>query len=222
MPRIRRQKTTYVDPITAARNAGPQAESAINIAGSLPPSTSAATRRFIELAERFIPEENLVEAMRITTPWINADPDGKLMPVEAEILQRALIGMFAAPAAFKSLRKQFGISQQEIANACGVKQNMTVLKWENGQASIPLHAISILCDIVGKRTLQVLTGNDIAYLRKKWKLSQPQLAEIIGVAPLTIFNWEKRQALPLPKSASDKVREKIRQKYPNEEFPRAA
>lgn len=222
MPRIRRPKTIpVVDPATVA---APLAEEPhLNIAGSLPASTPAGHQRFIELAERFIPEENLAKAMRATTPWINAGPGGKLMPDEARFLQGALLYIFALPAAFKSLRQQFGISQQEIADACNVKKYQTVLRWENGQTSIPPDAISTLCELVGKRTLQIpLTGNDIAYLRKKWKLSQPRLAEIIGVAPLTIFNWEKRAALPLPKSASDKVRDKIREKYPNEDFRQAA
>jgi DNA-binding transcriptional regulator YiaG len=210
MPRIRRPKITHVvDPVAAGNEPGAEAkEPLINIAGSLSAATPIGIQRFIELAERFIPEENLAEAIKSAAPWINPDSNGKLMSVEAQIIQVALISNFALPGAFKSLRRQFRISQQEIADACNIKQYRTVLEWENGQTSIPQYALSTLSNIVGEKTLQIpMTGNDIAYLRKKWKLSQARLAEIIGVAPLTIFNWEKRGALPVPKSASTKVRD---------------
>lgn len=197
MPRISHRKLPVVEP---------EAEPT-SIVDAFPSSTPVGIRTFIDFTEPFIPPDIIDRIRQTAAAWKNTDRNGAPMPPEAEILWRGYISMLAAPKAFRALRQKFGISQQEFADICNVKHS-TVLRWETGQTSFPIEAISELYNIIGNKSLiEPLTGNQIAHLRSTLKFSRRHFAEAIGVAEMSIIRWEKLADQPLAQSASAKVRD---------------
>lgn len=180
------------------------------LAAILPQPDAINFQEVIRLAEQILPPDALAAAAHMSLALAKADHNRMPAPPEAFRLLQNLASARVAPDAFKFLRTQFGVSQQEIAQACGVHRN-SVIRWEQGESTFPPQAIHALFRLVAARTAATkpLTGNDILSLRQALGYSQPRLAEKLGVAPLTIFNWEKRGDRPLPHSANTKHAAKL-------------
>lgn len=109
----------------------------------------------------------------------------------------------------KSLRKDRGLTQQEVAGQIGIKQN-SYSDWEVGKNEPSLENIVKLVQIfntttdyliTGRTDVIVLTrcelfGHRLRELRKQANLTQQEIADKIGVNRVTYTNWEKGNREP--------------------------
>ena len=141
-----------------------------------------------------------------------ASGKGEAPPPEAMGFLRFVAA--AVPAeGFQKLRKSLGISQSEIAEACGVSRAV-VSDWERGKASLPPAAIESLLALNFARLdwaeRAPLFGRDIANLRKALGMRQSDLAAFLGVSEIAVRKWEQRSDKPLAPSTVRRIQPRAR------------
>src|SRR5215472_5295495 len=151
-----------------------------------------AIRIAAEAAEGGLPL--VKEAMQAAFALGQADSKGEPPPPEAMGFLRFMVAEPAATEGFRTLRKGLGISQAEIAEACGVSRAV-VSDWERGKAPLPPAAIEALFGLVLTRFIRAepppLCGRDIARLRKALGMRQADLAADLGVSEIAVRKWEQ-------------------------------
>ena len=117
----------------------------------------------------------------------------------------------------KELRKILGLSQAEFANALDLNAS-TVSVWER-DGKISQTNLSTICKVYGVNRSWLEKGQDPIFstdkeiptsegiddrlraIRKKFGLTQKELAARLGVSEMTVFFWEKNKRIPSPKQA---------------------
>lgn len=113
------------------------------------------------------------------------------------------------PTRLKELRKKKKLTQSELGEKVGVKQN-TFTNWENGKREPSLENIIKLAKILDTTTDDLLgainvdtKGGGMATfterlkaLRQKNNLTQKELADILGVSQGAYQKWEKGKREP--------------------------
>ena len=112
----------------------------------------------------------------------------------------------------KSLRKELGLTQQQLADKIGVHNN-NLSKWELGQSRPDISSLVLIAKalgvtvdsllgevrqdgVEGERFDAVEMGKCLAILRKGAGLSQRQLANEIQASADSISKWERAEASP--------------------------
>jgi DNA-binding transcriptional regulator YiaG len=169
------------------------------LAGNLSPAVDAV--------ERADPQLPLGEAFKAGIEFAKARTSGEALPSEAKLLLTALAAAPVARQCFTLLREGLGISQQEIAEKCGVSVS-TVSHWET-DTPLPDTAIVALLDVLASRANPppAFTGADVARFRRGMGMRQADFAAAVGVSLSTVKYWEKRRASPIPIVAARRVRD---------------
>ena len=169
------------------------------LAGNLSPAVDAV--------EHSDPQLPLGQAFKAGVEFAKARANGEALPDEAKLLLTALAAAPVARQCFTLLREGLGITQQEIAEKCGVGVS-TVSHWET-DTPLPEAAIVVLLDILASRANPppVFTGADIARFRRGMGMRQTDLAAAVGVSLPTVKYWEKHGASPIPVVAARRVRD---------------
>lgn len=103
----------------------------------------------------------------------------------------------------RSRRKELSMTQAQLAEKIGVVP-LTISCWESGRTNPRPHSAKKLSDVLSRggiadRAVQSARWIDRAWIaerRKKLGLSQPGLADLIGVGPATIWCWENGRSRP--------------------------
>jgi DNA-binding transcriptional regulator YiaG len=169
------------------------------LAGNLSPAVDA-----VEQAD---PQLDLGHAFKAGIEFAKSRASGEALPDEAKLLLAALAAAPVARQCFTLLREGLGITQQEIAEKCGVGVS-TVSHWET-DTRLPDTAILALLDVLASRANPppAFTGADIARLRRSMRMRQADFAAALGVSLPTVKYWEKHGASPIPVVAARRVRD---------------
>lgn len=129
-------------------------------------------------------------------------------PPDAMGFLRFLAAAPVAAEGFRTLRESLGVSQAEIAEACGVSRAV-VSDWEREKASLPPAAVQALLALSLARFDQVepapLFGRDIVKLRKALGMRQTDLAAALSVSEIAIRKWEQQKDKPLTPSTVRRI-----------------
>jgi DNA-binding transcriptional regulator YiaG len=169
------------------------------LAGNLSPAVDA-----VEQVDSELP---LGQAFKAGIGFAKARASGEALPDEAKLLLTALAAAPVARQCFTLLREGLGITQQDIAEKCGVGVS-TVSHWET-DTPLPEAAIVALLDVLASRANPppAFTGADIARFRRALHMRQVDFAAALGVSLPTVKYWEKRDNSPIPAVAARRVRD---------------
>lgn len=88
----------------------------------------------------------------------------------------------------KSLRKQMGLSQEELADKADYKNRSSIARIENGSTDIPAEKLRLLADILQTTTFFIETGidfNDYAFdwvaIEESERACEDRISEIRGM-----------------------------------------
>ena len=118
-----------------------------------------------------------------------------------------------SPRSLKSMRKRFGLTQQELARLLEVS-TVTVTTWESGRSRPRKANLAQIVTLRGMSQSEVdaalgrsaappsVKPEDLKRLRKKHQLTQAELAVMLGVSPASVTSWEAGKTEPREKNRS--------------------
>jgi DNA-binding transcriptional regulator YiaG len=164
----------------------------------------------LDAIDRADPGLPLGDAFKAGMEFARARTADVPVPDEAKALLTLLATQPVARQCFRILREGLEITQQEIAEKCGVSV-FTVSHWETGTTPLPLEAMKALFDTLSSRASAApppaFTGAEIARFRRALHMRQVDFAATLGVSLPTVKYWEKRGNSPIPAVAARRVRD---------------
>jgi transcriptional regulator with XRE-family HTH domain len=203
------------------------------------PQAEETIRALTRTLSEVLVAENLPEAIAAITKLLQANPSLLGLPGVKDALAAGIalgrgvpdngfIQMMASqPSAaegVKLLRLTMQLSCTEVGRLTGFADSL-VSRWEAGIVPVPPAALAALFNEMCRRGLNPskieavpqATGRDLRQLRKALKLTQKQLAELVGVRQGNISRWEAGDMMP--SAAVVKVRTAARSQ--GHDFPAA-
>lgn len=101
----------------------------------------------------------------------------------------------------RTVRLDQGLLQKQIAEEIGV-DTTTINNWETGRTSPALRCLPAICNFLGYDPFPQATAlpNQLLRFRQLHGFSQKKLAQMLGVDPTTIGDWERGTHKPNARS----------------------